>query len=50
MLVYHGSSLKIENLDLSDIFARLADSNTALYQKPWREIYQLLLQELKKTD
>jgi hypothetical protein len=32
----------------ADTFAQLADSNTALYLKPWTEIYQLLLQELNK--
>jgi hypothetical protein len=31
----------------SKTYARLIDETTALYLKPWTEIYQLLLQELK---
>jgi hypothetical protein len=34
----------------SGTFARLADTSSALYQQPWTEIYQLLLQELNETD
>jgi hypothetical protein len=34
----------------SGTFARLIDKTTALYLKPWTEIYRLLLQELKNID
>jgi hypothetical protein len=30
----------------SQTFARLSDESTALYQKPWREIYEMLKSEL----
>jgi hypothetical protein len=30
----------------SETFARLSDESTALYQKPWREIYEMLKGEL----
>jgi hypothetical protein len=32
----------------SKTYALLADENTKLYEKPWQEIYQMLLQELGK--
>jgi hypothetical protein len=31
----------------SEIYKTLIDESTGLYQKPWTEVYQLLLQELK---
>jgi hypothetical protein len=34
----------------SGTFAQLAETSSALYQQPWTEIYQLLLQELNETD
>jgi hypothetical protein len=31
----------------SQTYVMLSDESTGLYQKPWTEIYQLLVQELK---
>jgi hypothetical protein len=31
----------------SQTYRMLIDESTGLYQKPWPEVYQLLLQELK---
>jgi hypothetical protein len=31
----------------SEVFARLSDESTGLYQKPWTEIYEMLKSELK---
>jgi hypothetical protein len=32
---------------ISKTYTQLADENTKLYEKPWQEIYQMLLKELK---
>jgi hypothetical protein len=38
----------IDDYFASKTYARLIDETTDLYLKPWTEIYQLLLRELKK--
>ena len=39
MQVYHGGLITLT-------FSSLSDKETGLYQKPWKEIYKALLDEL----
>ena len=61
MKVYHGSDILIEAIDLTkskpgkdfgrgfyvNTYQQLINEHTGLYQKPWNEIYDMLLRESK---
>ena len=51
MIDSHIDEMKATDLFFtSDTFLRLSDKATALYLKPWQEIYELLKKELKISD
>jgi hypothetical protein len=52
MRVYHGSYLKIFQIDLSKCeprknFSELSNLKTDFYQKSWQGVYELLKQEYR---
>ena len=50
MKVYHGSDVRIDTLYQTEVYVRLANTDSGLYAKSRQEIYEMVKQELRTPE